>query len=207
MFYHSNLVPKTDSSPGARRGRDPYGCRRAQSEMMTRAWCALLLAVCVPVQAEVQIHRIDDRVYRGKQPKDGDFAELAHMGIKTVLDLRGGMIHKPREKKLVEAAGMQYVSVRLSGLFPPKEQQMATILALLEDPARGPVFVHCRRGDDRAGTVIACYRIAHDHWTNQRALDEARSLGISRFEPLMKRYIEKFDASKMQLAARSAGSH
>jgi tyrosine-protein phosphatase SIW14 len=174
---------------------------------MKTAWCALLLAVCVPARAELQIHRIDDRVYRGRQPKEGDFAELAHMGIKTVLDLRGGMLHKPRERKWVEAAGMQYVSVRLSGLFPPKERQMATILALLQDRARGPVFVHCRRGDDRAGMVIACYRIAHDRWTNQRALDEARSLGISRFEPLMQRYIEKFDASKMQLALPAAGSH
>jgi hypothetical protein len=33
--------------------------------------------------------------------------ELAHLGIKTVLDLRGAMIHKPREGKLVQAAGMQ----------------------------------------------------------------------------------------------------
>jgi len=122
------------------------------------------------------------------------------MGIKTVLDLRGGSIHKPKEKKWVEAAGMQYVSIRLSGLFPPKERQMAEILALLEDRARGPVFVHCRRGDDRAGMVIACYRIAHDHWTNRKALEEARHVGLSPFEPLMRRYILKFDASKLQVS-------
>ena len=42
------------------------------------------------------------------------------MGIETVLDLRGAMIHKPREGKLVQAAGMQYVGIRLSGIFPPK---------------------------------------------------------------------------------------
>lgn len=46
--------------------------------------------------------------------------ELAHLGIETVLDLRGAMIHKPREGKLVQAAGMQYVGIRLSGIFPPK---------------------------------------------------------------------------------------
>jgi protein tyrosine/serine phosphatase len=143
--------------------------------------------------------RIDEHVYRGRQPKQADFAELAHMGIKTVLDLRGGFIHKPKERKWVEAAGMRYVSVRLSGLFPPKEQQMAKILALLEDPAQGPVFVHCRRGDDRAGMVIACYRIAHDHWTNAKALEEARRLGLSPLELLMQRYIRKFDPSSVQL--------
>ena len=100
---------------------------------MKTARYALLIAVCVSARAEVShLVRIDEHVYRGRQPKQADFAELAHMGIKTVLDLRGGFIHKPKERKWVEAAGMRYVSVRLSGLFPPKEQQMAKILALLE---------------------------------------------------------------------------
>jgi tyrosine-protein phosphatase SIW14 len=165
---------------------------------MTTGCCALLLAVCVSARAEaLPVVRIDAHVYRAKQPNRGDFVGLKHMGIKTVLDLRGGMIHAAKERKWVEAAGMQYVGIRLSGLLPPKEQQMAKILALLQDPARGPVLVHCRRGDDRTGVVIACYRIAHDRWTNARALEEARRNGISPMEPLMQRYIRQFDASKV----------
>ena len=166
-------------------------------EAMKTAWCALLLvAAGWSARAEIShLYRVNDHIYRGRQPKKEDYAELARMGIKTVLDLRGGRFHKPRERKLVEGAGMHYVSIRLSGLFPPKSQQIARILALLEDPERGPVFVHCRRGDDRVGLVIACYRIAHDHWTNQRALAEASRMGISRFEVLMRRYIRRFDAS------------
>jgi hypothetical protein len=31
-------------------------------------------------------YRIDDHVYRGRQPKEGDFEELAQMGIKTARD-------------------------------------------------------------------------------------------------------------------------
>jgi tyrosine-protein phosphatase SIW14 len=159
----------------------------------------MLFAVCISAQAEIShLHRIDDRIYRGRQPKPGDFAELSRMGIKTVLDLRGGWIHKPKERKLVEAAGMQYVSMRLSGIFPPRNPQIAQILSMLQDPARGPIFVHCRRGDDRVGLVIACYRIAHDHWTNKEALEEARRNGLNRFELLMRRYILKFDPAKLQ---------
>lgn len=180
-----------------RRGRVGYRVALTETgKVMKTAWCALLLAAGLSARAEVlHLRRVDDHIYRGRQPKKEDFADLARMGIKTVLDLRGGMIHKPRERKLVEAAGMQYVSIRLSGLFPPKNQQIARILELLEDPQRGPVFVHCRRGDDRVGLVIACYRIAHDHWTNQQALAEASRMGISRFEVLMRRYIRRFDAS------------
>lgn len=120
------------------------------------------------------------------------------MGIKTVLDFRGGPIHKPRERKLVEAAGMKYVSIRLSGIFAPKDRQIVEILTLMEDPARAPILVHCRRGDDRVGTVIACYRMDHDHWTNKQALDEARHEGISPFEVLMKRYIRRFNPSRLR---------
>lgn len=167
---------------------------------MKTVWCALLFAVCLSAQdemAHLHLRHVDDRVYGGRQPKQADFAQLRKMGVNTVLDLRGGSIHKPRERKWVEAAGMQYVSVRLSGLFPPKKMQIAKILALLEDPSLGPFYVHCRRGYDRVGMVIASYRIAHDHWTNRQAMDEAHSHGLNRFELLMKRYIMTFDPSKL----------
>ena len=161
---------------------------------MRVACCLLLFVLCPYLQAaEPRLTRVDDHVYRGRQPTKEEYGELARQGIKTVLDLRGGMIHKPHERKLVEAAGMQYVSIRLSGIFAPRDEQIARILAVLEDPAREPVFVHCRRGDDRLGLVIACYRIAHDHWSNQQALDEACHLGLSRFELLMRHYIRHFD--------------
>jgi protein tyrosine phosphatase (PTP) superfamily phosphohydrolase (DUF442 family) len=175
-----------------------FGRRDAAAMRMNTARCALLLAICVSARSEaLPVVRIDAHVYRAKQPGQGDFTGLKHMGIKTVLDLRGGMIHAPKERKWVQAAGMQYVGIGLSGLLPPKQQQMAKILALLQDPSRGPVLVHCRRGDDRTGVVIACYRIAHDRWTNAKALQEARRNGISSMEPLMQRYIRRFDPSKL----------
>ena len=167
---------------------------------MKTVWCSLLLAVCVSAQegtSDLHLRRIDDHVYGGRQPKEADFAALKQMGIKTILDLRGGSIHRPRERKWVQAAGMQYFSVRLSGIFPPRKAQIAQILALLEDPEKGPFYVHCRRGYDRVGMVIASYRIAHDRWTNNQAMAEAHSFGLNRFELLMKRYILKFDPSTL----------
>jgi protein tyrosine/serine phosphatase len=77
----------------------------------------------------------------------------------------------------------------------PPDAKVAKILAILNDESAGPVFVHCRRGADRTGTVIACYRISHDHWDNRKALDEARSMGMSFFERSMQSYVARYRGS------------
>ncbi|MEI9972680.1 MAG: tyrosine-protein phosphatase [Ignavibacteriota bacterium] len=170
---------------------------------MRRLCYVLLLAVCATAQTETSfLHRVDDNVYRGKQPKKEDFAKLAQMGIKTVLDLRGGLVYKSWEREVAETAGLQYVRVGLSGILPPRKKQMEKILALLEDPSRGPVFIHCRRGADRSGVVIACYRVSHYRWTNAQAMQEAEEQGFSRLEVLMRRYVRHFRASLSPVASR-----
>jgi tyrosine-protein phosphatase SIW14 len=135
-------------------------------------------------------HQVDEHVYRGAQPHGQGFADLAQLGIKTVIDLRG----EKSEETEVKSAGMHYVRLAWSGYKAPSDSQIAAVLALLNDNSAWPVFVHCRRGADRTGTAIACYRIAHDHWTNERALDEAKTFGMSSLETAMQHYIMRFTA-------------
>jgi tyrosine-protein phosphatase SIW14 len=166
-----------------------------QKRMSLKRACSAFLLVSVCAQAQIKhFQRVDDHIYRGSQPQPPDFPVLARMGIRTVLDLRGGPIHKPRERKLVEAAGMHYISIRLSGIWEPKDRQIAQILEILQDPSRAPIFVHCRRGIDRVEEVIACYRIEHDRWPNRQALAEAR---INPLELLMRHYILHFDRTRV----------
>jgi tyrosine-protein phosphatase SIW14 len=138
-------------------------------------------------------HQVDTKLFRGAQPAPGEFQDLARLGIKTVLDLREDS-HARSERKIVEAAGMRYISLPLNGRVAPSDAQIAQALAVIEDAANGPVFVHCRRGADRTGTVIACYRITHQQWNNQKALDEARSLGMSWTEFGMRNYVLHYRA-------------
>jgi len=115
-------------------------------------------------------HQVSDHVYRGGQPTEEGFNYLAKIGVKTVIDLREADPRSKEEEGMVTSAGMKYVNVPMTGLIPPTDEEITKILGILEDEAGGPVFVHCQRGADRTGTVIASYRIDQDHWDNNKAL-------------------------------------
>ena len=136
---------------------------------------------------------VNEQVLRGGQPSDDGFKKLAERGVKTVIDLRSLDEHSiPHEKQIVEADGMRFVSIPMKGIGAPSLEQVSKVLSVLGDSDSWPVFVHCRRGSDRTGTVLACYRIVHDHWDNRKALEEAKTYGLSSFERAMRGFIERF---------------
>lgn len=134
-------------------------------------------------------HQVDANVYRGGQPTGEGFRNLAKLGIKSVIDLREQGDRSAFEEKAVTATGMKYIGIPMRGMQKPSDQSMRKALDLLEDQSAGPVFVHCQRGADRTGDVIACYRVEHDHWKNSAALAEARSLGMSWFQKAIQHYV------------------
>jgi protein-tyrosine phosphatase len=97
---------------------------------------------------------------------------------------------------------MRYVGIPMKGMRTPSDEQISGVLALMNDDTAGPVFVHCERGADRTGAVIACYRIQHDHWDSDEALSEARGFGMSWYQTALQRYVGQFakDAAHPVLA-------
>jgi protein-tyrosine phosphatase len=136
--------------------------------------------------------RVDSHVFRGAQPSDQGFAYLASLGVKTVIDLRESDGLAQSEKAAVEADGMQFVNVAMTGMTPPTDAEINRILGLLEDQTTGPVFVHCKRGADRTGAVIAAYHIDHDRWDNSRALKDAKAHDMSVFQFQRQTFIKAF---------------
>jgi tyrosine-protein phosphatase SIW14 len=144
------------------------------------------------IQGVGNFQKVDEHVFRGAQPSHQGFVNLSKLGIQTVVDLREPGDRSATERKWVTDAGMRYVSVPMYGMATPSKESVLKVLALLEDRGTGPVFVHCKRGADRTGGVIACYRVEHDHWKNDRALAEARSLGMSWFQTAIQGYVRKY---------------
>ena len=149
-------------------------------------------------------HQVNEHVYRGAQPTTEGFEYLAKIGVKNVLDLREDGARSVGEALLVTSLGMKYVNIPMTGLTPPTMGEITRILALLEDGTAGAVFVHCMRGADRTGAVIAAYRIDHDHWDNSRALKEALSFGMSFFQLPRQKFIREFQPLPSMQAPKSS---
>ena len=174
-----------------------------QALLVMRMIPHLVLAfVAIPVWgADIQapgvsnFHQVNDHVYRGAQPTEEGWKSLAQLGVKTIIDLRRQGEHPiEAEGRAAAAAGMRYINVPMQGIAAPSDEQVAKVLQLLDSSE--PVFVHCKLGKDRTGTVIACYRIKHDGWQNEKALQEAKSYGLHSFELGMKRYVLAFQSAR-----------
>ena len=147
--------------------------------------------------------QVNAHVYRGAQPTDEGLRYLAKLGVKTIVDLRETGDRASAEERVVTGAGMKYVNVPMTGLTPPTDAEITGILAMLEDNRSGPVFVHCLRGADRTGAVIAAYHIAHDKWDNSRALNDAKAHSMSFFQFARQSFIKNFRSPTVDAKATS----
>jgi len=142
--------------------------------------------------------KVNERLYRGGQPKEAGFSELKELGVATVIDLRDNDDNALREKALVEKAGMRFINIPLGNWHRPDTNDIDKILAEIRAAINQPVFVHCKRGSDRTGTVIAVYRMTQDGWTGEQAADEAEKYGIGWWQFGMRDFISDYYRDHVQ---------
>src|SRR6185503_7902611 len=116
--------------------------------------------------------KMDDRFYRGAQPSESDYKDLAALGIKTVIDLRDDATSYA--KRDTESAGMHYVNIPMSDSSRPSDAQIEQFLKLANDPAAGPFYVHCAGGRHRTGVMGAVYRMNNYGWGFDQAYKEMK---------------------------------
>lgn len=115
---------------------------------------------------------LNEAFYRGAQPREEDYADLAAMGVKTVIDLQKG--GENREQAMVESHGMKFYRIGMSDKSRPAAEQAELFLKIVNDPANQPVFVHCAGGRHRTGAMSAIYRMTHDGWNADQAFQEMK---------------------------------
>lgn len=142
--------------------------------------------------------QVNANYYRGEQPEDGDYAALAALGIRTVIDLQadGGNDH---EAQLVEAAGMTFHRIPMATRVAPTLEQIAQFMTIVINPAHQPVYVHCAGGKHRTGVMTAVYRMEHDGWTADQAYQEMKryKFGSSIWHPELKDFVYHYQPLRM----------
>jgi protein tyrosine/serine phosphatase len=116
--------------------------------------------------------QMDDRFFRGGQPKENDYSQLAALGIKTVIDLQDNPTSY--EKQNVEALGMKYVNIPMSDKDYPETAKIQQFLKLVDDPTTGKFYVHCAGGRHRTGVMGAVYRFNHYNWNYDQVYAEMK---------------------------------
>jgi protein tyrosine/serine phosphatase len=116
--------------------------------------------------------QMDDRFFRGAQPRENEYKELAALGIRTVIDLQ----NEPTsyEKQNVEALGMKYVNIPMSDKDYPETAKIDQFLKLVDDPSTGKFYVHCAGGRHRTGVMGAVYRFNHYNWNYDQVYAEMK---------------------------------
>ena len=140
--------------------------------------------------------QMDERFFRGAQPKEKQYKELAAIGIKTIIDLRDDP--EEYEKREAEANGMRYVHLPMIAKQYPKAETVEEFLKLVDDPSTGKFFVHCAGGRHRTGVMGAVYRFNHYKWNFDQVYSEMKKYdfytrwGHGDFKKFVEDYAETF---------------
>lgn len=144
--------------------------------------------------------QMDDRFYRGAQPKEQDYKALAELGIKTIIDLREDT--EEYSKSAVEAQGMTYINIPMIAKKYPTPEAIETFLKTVNDPATGKFYVHCAGGRHRTGAMGAVYRFQFYNWDFEQAYKEMKkfdfytSWGHGAFKDFVKDYYTQSQQTK-----------
>ena len=136
--------------------------------------------------------RINDQLFRGGQPTPEGIRKLAELGVRTIINFRDTQSSVLREKAIAAEHGIELINLRLSNWFAARDEDIHRIIDVIRDPKNQPVFVHCKRGADRTGTVVAIYRMLIDGWTDREANREAKKHGIGWWQVWMRDHIKAY---------------
>ncbi|TWX55761.1 fused DSP-PTPase phosphatase/NAD kinase-like protein [Colwellia hornerae] len=124
----------------------------------------------------------------GGQPSENDLIILSKSGIKTVINLRGtDEFDDFDEQAKVEALGMNYIAIPISGASDINKENLALFTAAIKNTEQA--FVHCASGN-RVGAMFAL----DARFNHNKSIDEAivtgKKAGLTSLEATVKKVIK-----------------
>lgn len=179
-----------------------FPCAPPDRKIVVSSFLAILLLVagaqvawCQPAERPHGVPnfgRVTNNLYRGGQPSLDGFNTLHAMGVGIVVNFREESGETAAEKRAVESLGIKYVGLPWSAIGKPPNAQVLQFLNLVRSNPNTKIFVHCHRGADRTGVMIAAYRIVVEHEQVTQAVTEMHQFHYDwLFLPQLKRYVEQ----------------
>jgi protein tyrosine/serine phosphatase len=143
----------------------PAGRRRAVLDHLWHDHAYLRLAFS-------NAHWISDELVRTNQPWPFQIAAWARRGIRTVINLRGGMATSFRALEVDACArhGLELVDFVVASRDVPSPEKILAARELFET-VRYPALMHCKSGADRAGIMAVLYQ----HFRQGQSIRQALS--------------------------------
>lgn len=124
--------------------------------------------------------RADGAIACGGATDPSAVAELAKRGFKTLVSLREdgeSGAQTAAVEQAARAAGLRFIHVPMSATSP-NDGAAGAALAAIRDGGNQPVFLYDASGS-RAAAILMIKRMLADGWPEDRAYNEAVSIGLS----------------------------
>jgi len=146
--------------------------------------------------------RVNENFYRGAQPEGQDYADLARLGVKAVINLTSDDA-EANEPSMVQQAGMSYYAIPMTTHRAPTTAEVAKFLEIVNDPKNQPVYIHCVGGKHRTGVMTAVYRMTEAGWSAEQAFKEMKDYGFGAdfLHSEFKSYVYGYPAEMARVAS------
>lgn len=157
-------------------------------------------AWATPLDARLNLYRMDQGLYRSALPQAGDQPLLQQLGVKTVINF-----YQRSDAQWLNAPGIHQVHLPLRTDRIDDADVLAVLRSIRQAQAYGPVLIHCKHGQHRTGLIAALYRVVYQGWSKPQALAEMRGGGFGGEERLAdaEAYLQGVDINALHRALAS----